>query len=224
MRRKRDREDDQDQADTSRKTQATSSDDEEGIIASASDLLKQKKSKLLSSSLMSSKTSSTTTTTKLKSNGTKASVEKSQEDQRESQPLVSFAASGTAASLQANMATRTLDIDGAEEDLDALKKSDRILSGEDAEKATGESLYGGLNQYKEFVNKKAEKVTQSNAGGIRAGPLRGPTNVRISCRFDYQPDICKDYKETGYCGYGDSCKFMHDRGDYKAGWQIEQEW
>ncbi|KAK9912682.1 hypothetical protein M0R45_036533 [Rubus argutus] len=38
------------------------------------------------------------------------------------------------------------------------------------------------------------------------------------------PDICKDYKETGYCGYGDSCKFMHDRGDYKSGWQMEREW
>ena len=24
----------------------------------------------------------------------------------------------------------------------------------------------------------------------------------------------KDYKQTGYCGYGDACKFMHDRGDY----------
>merc|ERR1712078_266276 len=23
--------------------------------------------------------------------------------------------------------------------------------------------------------------------------------------------ICKDYKETGYCGYGDTCKFLHDR-------------
>ena len=21
-------------------------------------------------------------------------------------------------------------------------------------------------------------------------------------RWDYQPDICKDYKETGYCGFG----------------------
>jgi len=34
----------------------------------------------------------------------------------------------------------------------------------------------------------------------------------------------KDYKETGRCGYGDSCKFMHDRGDHKAGWQIERDW
>ncbi len=27
-----------------------------------------------------------------------------------------------------------------------------------------------------------------------------------------------------YCGYGDNCKFMHDRGDYKQGWQLEKEW
>ncbi len=28
----------------------------------------------------------------------------------------------------------------------------------------------------------------------------------------------------GYCGFGDSCKFLHDRSDYKYGWQLEQEW
>ena len=41
-------------------------------------------------------------------------------------------------------------------------------------------------------------------------------------RFDYQPDVCKDYKETGFCGYGDACKFVHDRSDYKSGWEIER--
>lgn len=56
------------------------------------------------------------------------------------------------------------------------------------------------------------------------GPIRAPTHIRVTCRFDYQPDICKDWKETGYCGYGDSCKFLHDRGDYKTGWQLEKEW
>jgi len=56
------------------------------------------------------------------------------------------------------------------------------------------------------------------------GPLRAPSNVRAYSRMDYQPDVCKDYKETGYCGFGDSCKFVHDRGDYKAGWQLEREW
>ncbi len=55
------------------------------------------------------------------------------------------------------------------------------------------------------------------------GPLRAPANIRTSVRWDYQPDICKDYKETGFCGYGDNCKFLHDRSDYKAGWQIDKE-
>ena len=40
---------------------------------------------------------------------------------------------------------------------------------------------------------------------------------------DYAPDVCKDYKETGFCGYGDSCIFLHDRGNYKHGWQIAQD-
>lgn len=55
------------------------------------------------------------------------------------------------------------------------------------------------------------------------GPQKAPANVRTISRFDYQPDLCKDYNETGYCGYGDSCKFLHDRGDYKSGWQLERE-
>ena len=54
--------------------------------------------------------------------------------------------------------------------------------------------------------------------------MRAPTNLRATTRWDYAPDICKDYKETGFCGFGDSCKFMHDRSDYKFGWQLEREW
>ena len=53
--------------------------------------------------------------------------------------------------------------------------------------------------------------------------MRAPANLRATVRWDYQPDICKDYKETGFCGFGDSCKFMHDRSDYKHGWQLERE-
>lgn len=56
------------------------------------------------------------------------------------------------------------------------------------------------------------------------GPMRAPTNIRVTVRLDYQPDVCKDYKETGYCGFGDSCKFLHDRSDYKAGWQLEKDY
>jgi len=76
--------------------------------------------------------------------------------------------------------------------------------------------YKGMSNYTKYVDKK-----ESN---IKIGPIKGSLNVRYSVRIDYQPDVCKDYKETGYCGFGDNCKFMHDRGDYKSGWELEKEW
>ena len=36
----------------------------------------------------------------------------------------------------------------------------------------------------------------------RQGPIRAPAHLRATVRWDYQPDICKDYKETGFCGFG----------------------
>lgn len=59
---------------------------------------------------------------------------------------------------------------------------------------------------------------------FHAGPIRAAAHVRVTARFDYQPDICKDYKETGFCGYGDTCIYLHDRGDTISGWQLEQQW
>jgi RING finger protein 113A len=32
------------------------------------------------------------------------------------------------------------------------------------------------------------------------------------------------YKQTGFCGFGESCKFLHAREDYKQGWQLDKEW
>ncbi|KAI5479563.1 cell cycle control protein, Cwf22 [Pseudohyphozyma bogoriensis] len=56
------------------------------------------------------------------------------------------------------------------------------------------------------------------------GPVKGgPGNVRTITLVDYQPDVCKDYKETGFCGFGDTCKFLHDRGDYLHGWQLDNQ-
>ncbi|OAY83398.1 zinc finger CCCH domain-containing protein 15 [Ananas comosus] len=89
----------------------------------------------------------------------------------------------------------------------------------------GEELYKGMHGYTDHRAgfRREQTVAAEKAGGAH-GPLRASSHIRVSARFDYQPDICKDYKETGYCGYGDSCKFMHDRGDYKSGWQLEKEW
>ena len=64
--------------------------------------------------------------------------------------------------------------------------------------------------------------TSRNA--FHAGPIRAASHIRVTARFDYQPDICKDYKETGFCGFGDTCIYLHDRGDTLTGWQLEQQW
>lgn len=78
---------------------------------------------------------------------------------------------------------------------------------------------------KSKASKEDDKVDKKSINSkMQRGPIRAPANLRVTARFDYQPDVCKDYKETGFCGYGDSCIFMHDRGDYKSGWQLEKEW
>ncbi|GMN62798.1 hypothetical protein TIFTF001_031876 [Ficus carica] len=115
--------------------------------------------------------------------------------------------------------------------LDARAIRERVLkSAEEALKGKGkntgdEKLYKGIHGYTDFKAgfRREQTVASEKAGGSH-GPLRASAHIRATARFDYQPDICKDYKETGYCGYGDSCKFMHDRGDYKSGWQLEKEW
>lgn len=58
----------------------------------------------------------------------------------------------------------------------------------------------------------------------KIGPTKDSTNVRTTTVTDFAPDVCKDYKTTGWCGFGDSCKFLHDRGDYKQGWQLDRDW
>ncbi|KAK9910209.1 hypothetical protein M0R45_034180 [Rubus argutus] len=73
----------------------------------------------------------------------------------------------------------------------------------------------------EPTQSKAPKKSQT--GGAH-GPLRGSTYISPSMRIDYQPDICTDFKRAGFCGRGESCKYSHDRGDYKSGAQLEKEW
>ncbi|TQD83210.1 hypothetical protein C1H46_031239 [Malus baccata] len=105
-----------------------------------------------------------------------------------------------------------------------LKQAEEALQG--TSKETGnEKLYKGIHGYTDYkAGFRRELTVASEKAGGSHGPLRASAHIRATTRFDYQPDICKDYKETGYCGYGDSCKFMHDRGDYKSGWQMEREW
>lgn len=76
--------------------------------------------------------------------------------------------------------------------------------------------YKGSANYSNFIQKNTEQRS--------VGPVKGPSTIRTITVTDFAPDVCKDYKQTGFCGFGDSCKFLHAREDYKQGWQLDKEW
>ncbi|NWH84891.1 R113A protein, partial [Aegithalos caudatus] len=84
-------------------------------------------------------------------------------------------------------------------------------------------IYRGINNYQKYIKPKDTSKGNASSGMVRKGPIHAPEHLRATVCWDYQPNICKDYKETGFCGFGDSCKFLHDRSEYKHGWQIKQE-
>ena len=86
-----------------------------------------------------------------------------------------------------------------------------------------DKIYRGIANYAQYYEKRDTAQGNAASSNVRKGPMRAAANIRSTVRWDYQPDLCKDYKETGFCGFGDSCKFLHDRSDYKFGWQLEKE-
>lgn len=121
-------------------------------------------------------------------------------------------------------ATATLEIE-TEKDRDAQAIFEKRLEvNKELEGKEDDKVYRGINNYPQYYKPKDTAAGNASSGMVRKGPIRAPDNLRATVRWDYQPDICKDYKETGFCGFGDSCKFLHDRSDYKHGWQLEREW
>ena len=92
------------------------------------------------------------------------------------------------------------------------RRSDAVLKSNDAD------VYRGAANYRSHIQRNPDAPTRA------VGPMRAPANVRASITTDTSPGICKDYKQTGFCGFGDSCIYMHDRADYKQGWQLDREW
>lgn len=83
-----------------------------------------------------------------------------------------------------------------------------------------DGTYRGQSSYSNFINTNPNAPSSKLFGPVKAAA----SNVRMVTVTDFAPDVCKDYKQTGFCGFGDSCKFLHAREDYAAGWQLDKEW
>jgi RING finger protein 113A len=93
---------------------------------------------------------------------------------------------------------------------DALNRTDAPAS---------DGTYKGVANYQSFIQKNPDRTAQQ-----QVGPVKSSTNVRTITVTDFAPDVCKDYKQTGFCGFGDNCKYLHAREDYKQGWQLDRDW
>lgn len=138
-----------------------------------------------------------------------ASHESSQQQQQ--QETVAYSASG--AQLQGNRAVTAM-AEAKEEQKEAAGLQQEV---------DGEKVYRGSSEYASF-RKAKEGAKGTTGGGLRAGPVKASGFIRSTTLIDYQPNVCKDYKQTGYCGFGHNCKYLHDRGDYKSGWEIDKDW
>eukprot|EP00933_Yihiella_yeosuensis_P025019 TRINITY_DN1939_c1_g2_i1.p1 TRINITY_DN1939_c1_g2~~TRINITY_DN1939_c1_g2_i1.p1 ORF type:complete len:373 (+),score=109.51 TRINITY_DN1939_c1_g2_i1:94-1212(+) len=141
-----------------------------------------------------------------------------------------FKASGTSTNTPSSDATRQLEVDTdvSMDNRSILERNAKINKGlKDGTLEAG--VYRGLGAYKKYANQSEGAIAASKYTGL-LGPLRNSmSGVRSTLRIEYigtsgDGGICKDYKETGYCGFGDSCKFAHDRSDYKPSYILEREW
>lgn len=126
-------------------------------------------------------------------------------------------------------ATRVMETETAhdKDNRSILERNEQINKGL-VDGTLDKNEYRGQSAYKRYANRSEGAISASKYSGL-LGPTRGMSNVRMTMNVEYwgtsgQGGICKDYKETGYCGFGDSCKFLHDRSDYKAGYQLDKEW
>jgi hypothetical protein len=92
------------------------------------------------------------------------------------------------------------------ENKEKLKNSSKIQEKD----ADGNKLYTGM------ISKQSKKE-------VLVKPVS--SHVKQNFIMDYQRDVCKDFLKNGYCGFGDTCKFLHYREEFKTiESKNEKEW
>lgn len=67
-----------------------------------------------------------------------------------------------------------------------------------AQDSQPDGTYKGLANQTSFIRKNPDAPQRT------VGPIKAPTNIRTITVTDFAPDVCKDYKQTGFCGFGDN--------------------
>lgn len=116
-------------------------------------------------------------------------------------------------------AVNILDGDRAER-LEAEQRRAQVQAEARAGGLLGDGVYRGQAGFTQFV----ENGDKERPKTARRGPQSGSAYTRVACVFDYAMPVCKDWKVSGVCGYGDNCIYLHDRTDYKNGWEMERDY
>ena len=125
------------------------------------------------------------------------------------------------------------DLELAQEE--SFKVKDQVGVTKDAKQpSVFDDTYQGREAYKHASRATTFTASQDKTHGRENPSLPSASYERqlsrlnkssgMTVRVDYQPHVCKDYYETGFCGYGDSCIFLHDRSEIKMSWQLDKEW
>ena len=62
-----------------------------------------------------------------------------------------------------------------------------------------DGTYKGLRNQTSYIQRNPDAPSRT------VGPVKAPTNIRTITITDMAADVCKDYKQTGFCGFGDVC-------------------
>ena len=108
---------------------------------------------------------------------------------------------------------------------DAYKRELRRIeiSKEIKEGKLDPKTYRGQHGYALYFDRTEDDIKKKQFNGT-LGPTKKENYVKETTRMDYNPELCKDYFETGHCAFGDTCIFIHDRTDYASGHQLEADW
>lgn len=80
-----------------------------------------------------------------------------------------------------------------DEDAEGAMSAKNLLGSTRTEKPgqAVDGTYKGLKNQTTFIQKNPDAPQR------QVGPMKAPTNVRTVTFFDFKPDVCKDYKQTG---------------------------